>query len=58
MTELMSASMARRRFSLFLMSDPLTFTIVPALLGIVALVACFVPARRATRVSAVQALRG
>jgi putative ABC transport system permease protein len=38
-------------------SDPLTFAAVPALLGIVALTACFVPVRRATRVSPVEALR-
>ena len=38
-------------------NDPLTFMAVPALLGIVALIACFIPARRATRVSPVQALR-
>jgi putative ABC transport system permease protein len=38
--------------------DPLTFATVPALLGIVALVACLVPAKRATRVSPLQALRG
>jgi predicted permease len=38
-------------------SDPLIFATVPLLLGIVALAACFIPARRATRVSPVQALR-
>jgi ABC-type antimicrobial peptide transport system permease subunit len=37
-------------------SDPLIFATVPLLLGIVALAACFIPARRATRVSPVQAV--
>jgi predicted permease len=38
-------------------SDPMTFAIVPALLGIVTLAACFIPARRATRVSPMEALK-
>jgi putative ABC transport system permease protein len=37
--------------------DPLTFLIVPVVLGAVALAACFVPVRRATRISPIQALR-
>ena len=38
-------------------SDPITFTIVPAALAIVTIVATFVPARRAARLDAVKALR-
>ena len=38
-------------------SDPMTFTVVPVLLGIVTMAACFIPARRATRVSPMEALK-
>ena len=38
-------------------SDPMTFAVVPALLGIATMAACFIPARRATRVSPMEVLK-
>jgi len=38
-------------------ADPLTFTVVPAVLTVVVIVAAFLPARRAARLDAVAALR-
>ena len=38
-------------------SDPTTFMVVPVLLGVVTIAACFIPARRATRVSPIEVLK-
>jgi len=38
-------------------NDPTTFAVVPVVLAIATLAACFIPARRATRVSPMRALK-
>jgi putative ABC transport system permease protein len=58
----LAASIAFTRFISDLLfgvqpTDPMTFAVITALLGAVAMIACYVPARRATRVDSMIALR-
>lgn len=39
-------------------TDPLTYAAVPAVLALVSLVACYLPARRAARLDPTAALKG
>jgi putative ABC transport system permease protein len=39
-------------------TDPLTFVAVPAVLALVSLIACYLPARRAARLDPTVALKG
>jgi ABC-type antimicrobial peptide transport system permease subunit len=46
------------RFLVFIsVTDPLAFALIPALLAVVALAACYIPARRAMRLEPMAALR-
>ena len=54
---LAAAPLIRRQLYGITAQDPVTFIGVPAILAIVAMIACYVPARRAARVDPVVALR-
>ena len=56
LTKLMSSVMSTMLFEVS-NTDLMTFVAVPALLGVVAVAACLIPARRATRVDPIEVLR-
>jgi putative ABC transport system permease protein len=56
LTRLMSGLLSSLLFNMRA-SDPVTFVVVALLLGIVTLIACYIPARRAAKVDPMVALR-
>ena len=54
---ILSRLLERNPFAPLRSNDPIAFTVVPILVATVALVACYVPARRAMRVDPMVALR-